>query len=121
MITAILVDDERSANKALKLILEECFDDVKVISTETCLSEAKRSIRHHRPDIVFLDIELPDGSGLRLMDDFPNPDFDVVFVTAYNEYAIQAIKKGAFDYLLKPVEIDELAETLERQQVRRVR
>lgn len=114
MIDVILVDDERAANKSLQLILEDCFDEIKVVDVATRLSEAERSIRLHKPDIVFLDIELPDGNGLQLLDAFPDPDFTVIFVTAYNEYAIRAIKKNAFDYLLKPVEIDELAETLAR-------
>jgi two-component system, LytTR family, response regulator len=115
-ITALLVDDEKAVRTALHEILKHSFPFISVVGEAASIPEAVREIHRAHPTLVFLDIEMPGYSGLQLLDFF-NPleiDFDIVFVTAYNEYAIQAFKISAFDYLLKPVNTDDLKKTLER-------
>ncbi|NQU87104.1 MAG: response regulator transcription factor [Mariniphaga sp.] len=114
-ITAILVDDEKLALNRMADILKH-FKHVKVISTEFDPKEAIERIIKNKPDIVFLDVEMPGMTGFNLVqkvrDNFVFPSF--VFVTAFDQYAIKAIKTEAFDYLIKPIDIDDLRGCLER-------
>lgn len=115
-ITALIVDDEKAVRSALQEILKLHFPFVTIVGEAASIPEAVREIHKAHPKLVFLDIEMPGYSGLQLLDFF-NPveiDFDIVFVTAFNEYAIQAFKISAFDYLLKPVNTEDLKKTLER-------
>lgn len=112
MIKAVLIDDETSAIKALQALLKEYFSFITVAATATSITAGKKAVLKHQPDLVFLDIELQDGSGFDLLESIP-VNFKVIFVTAYSEYALQAIKKRAFDYILKPIDVDELAKTLD--------
>ena len=115
-VTALIVDDEKAVRSALQEILKHSFPFVSIVGEAANIPEAVREIHNSRPQLVFLDIEMPGYSGLQLLDFF-NPaeiDFDIIFVTAFNEYAIQAFKISAFDYLLKPVNTDDLKKTLER-------
>jgi two-component system, LytTR family, response regulator len=115
-IKALLVDDEKPVRTALHDVLTRNFPQIHVVGEASAIPEAVREINQHKPDLIFLDIAMPGYSGLQLLDFF-NPDeitFDIIFVTAFNEYAIQAFKISAFDYLLKPVSTEELALTLER-------
>lgn len=116
IIRALLVDDEKPVRTALHDVLTKNFPQIHVVGEAGAIPEAVREINQHKPDLVFLDIAMPGYSGLQLLDFF-NPDeitFDIIFVTAFNEYAIQAFKISAFDYLLKPVNTEELERTLER-------
>src|SRR6188472_2098647 len=104
-IHVLLVDDEKVVRSALREILDKNFPFVTVVGEAASVPEAVREIQKHTPDLIFLDIEMPGYSGLQLLEFF-NPQqitFDIVFVTAFNEYAIRAFKIAAFDYLLKPV------------------
>lgn len=115
-IKVLLVDDEKTVRSALREILDKNFPFVTVVSEAANIPEAVREIHKHSPDLIFLDIEMPGYSGLQLLEFF-NPQqitFDIVFVTAFNEYAIRAFKISAFDYLLKPVDKLELERTLNR-------
>ncbi|ELR72726.1 two component transcriptional regulator, LytTR family [Fulvivirga imtechensis AK7] len=112
MIRVVLIDDENTAIRALQTLLHEYFDYIEVVGTASSLDEGKIVVLRQKPDLVFLDIELRDGTGFDLLEAIP-VNFKVVFVTAYSEYALKAIKKRAFDYLLKPVDVDELARTLD--------
>lgn len=117
-IKALLVDDEKAVRLALREILERHFPFVQVVAEASGIPEAVREIHTHTPDLLFLDIEMPGYSGLQLLEFF-NPqqiNFDIIFVTAFNEYAIRAFKISAFDYLLKPVDKHELEKTLQRYQ-----
>jgi two-component system, LytTR family, response regulator len=117
-IKVLLVDDEKAVRMALREILERNFPFVQVVGEASGIPEAVREIHTHNPDLLFLDIEMPGYSGLQLLEFF-NPsqiNFDIVFVTAFNEYAIRAFKIAAFDYLLKPVDKNELDKTLQRFQ-----
>lgn len=107
-LTAILVDDEEFAAKSLALQLGLYCPEVSVLSISNDPEAAVLLIQEHKPDVVFLDIEMPGMSGLDLLQKFPSPFFEVIFVTAYQEYAIQALRLKALDYLLKPVKEAEL-------------
>lgn len=109
MIRAIIIDDEPLAIDALEIILKrKCKDDVQVIATSNSPQLGKTLIEEHQPDLVFLDVEMPGMSGIDLVRSFINPTFRVVFITAFDAYAIEALRLSAIDYLLKPVEKDEI-------------
>ncbi|MBS1688060.1 MAG: response regulator transcription factor [Bacteroidetes bacterium] len=112
----IIVDDEKRGITALQKLLEKYCTNISVAATADNIDNAEIAIRKFPPDLVFLDIEMPDGSGFNLLERFDSIDFHVIFVTAFQEYAIKAIKFSAFDYLLKPVKISELQETVRRAQ-----
>jgi len=120
--TCIIIDDELNAREALAELLKRYFNDkITVIATFESVSDSIKAINKHQPDIVFLDIEMPNGSGFELFNYFNSISFEVVFTTAHKKYAIDAIKCAAFDYLLKPVNIVELKEVLSRYILKRVK
>ena len=109
MIRAIIIDDEPLAIDSLMLLLKKkCSDDVQVVATSNSPRLGKELIEKHQPDLIFIDIEMPGMSGIDLVRSFPDPAFRVVFVTAFDIYAIEALRLSAIDYLLKPVESDEI-------------
>ncbi|WP_147676233.1 LytR/AlgR family response regulator transcription factor [Algibacter pacificus] len=110
---AIIIDDEKRARHLLsKLITEHC-KSVTSIAEAQDLASGVDLIKASKPDVVFLDIEMPNQSGLDILEYFPNQiDFKIIFVTAYNQYAIEAFKLSAVDYLLKPVDTNELKEAV---------
>ncbi len=107
MIRAIIIDDEKHAIVTLEFLLQQ-IDNVEVITTIQDSTQAKEIIEKENPDLVFLDIEMPDLNGFELLGQFEHFDFKVVFTTAYDQYAIKALKMNALDYLLKPIDEDEL-------------
>jgi len=111
---ALIVDDEERGVIALKRLLEGYCSDIEVCGTANSVSEAVSLIKELKPDVVFLDIEMPEQNGFQLLDNFDTIDFEIIFITAYHEYAIRAIRYSALDYLLKPVKISELQEAVER-------
>lgn len=113
-IRAIIIDDEVMARTLLKGMLEEFCSDVIVVDMCENLSSGVLSIRKNKPDLVFLDIEMPEHNGLEILNFFDNEeiDFKIVFTTSYNEYAVRAFKLSAIDYLLKPIEPEELINTV---------
>lgn len=115
MFRAIIIDDEEMARVLLQGLLAECATDIEVVDLCKDLPSGVKSIHKHKPDLVFLDIEMPGHSGLELLDFFDESEvnFSIIFVTAYNRYAIQAFKLSAVDYLLKPIEIEDLLQSLE--------
>ena len=114
MIRALLVDDERSALASLGNALNEECQEVVVVGTAENVTEAFEKIQRLNPDVLFLDVEMPHENGFNLLEKFDNYGFAVIFVTAYDEYAIRAIRFSAMDYLLKPVDRKELREAVER-------
>ncbi|RMB63477.1 DNA-binding response regulator [Dokdonia sinensis] len=112
----LLIDDENKALALLKTLLTEHCPQVVQIWTADTLENGVAIIREHKPDLVFLDIEMPEHSGLEILDFFKDEriDFNIVFCTAYNEYAIEAFKINAVDYLLKPVDIQELQGAIQK-------
>lgn len=123
MIKAIIIDDEERARILLKGMLKEFVNDVEVIEECKDLPNGIKAIKKHSPDLVFLDIEMPGHSGIELLDFFNDNEvnFDIIFTTAYNQYAIKAFKLSAIDYLLKPIEIEELQQSIERYKIKQKR
>ena len=117
-IRAIIVDDELKARNVLNVILTENFADVEVLELVEDVPAAVKSIHKHKPDVVFLDIEMPGYNGFQLLDFFETIDFKIIFTTAYSEYAIQAFQVSAIDYLLKPIQIEQLENALLKLQNR---
>lgn len=111
---AIIIDDEQHGRAALEKMLLRQAPEIQVVGTAASVLEGKQAILKYRPDLVFLDIEMPGGSGFELLAAFDKPFFQVIFVTGYDQYALQAIKCCAVDYLLKPVEPAELERALDK-------
>jgi two-component system LytT family response regulator len=108
MIKAVIIDDEQNNLDNLSTLLERHFPEVKVVATALNAEDGKTVILAHRPDLLFLDIQMPGGSGFDLLQSLPDHSFELVFVTAFDQYGIQAVKFAAIDYLLKPIDIEEL-------------
>lgn len=113
-IRTVLVDDERNSLQNLRLKLTEFCPDVAIVGMAQTPEEAIDMIRKEKPDAVFLDIEMPRMNGLRMLEELREYKGEIIFTTAYNHYAIDAIRISAFDYLLKPVSIADLQQTVER-------
>src|SRR3954468_1617664 len=116
MLRVVVVDDERSSRETIKALLTEHYKGAKVVGTADSVQAAYDLVLAEKPDLVFLDIAMPPSNGFELLKKFKQPPFEVVFTTAYSEYAIQAIRHAAIDYLLKPVDTGELIEAVERVQ-----
>jgi two-component system LytT family response regulator len=108
MITAIIIDDELKGRTALRQKLKDYCPEVNILGEAESGAEGIRLIEQHHPKIVFLDIEMPQMNGFDMLQRVHSKNFHVIFTTAYDQYAIKAIKYAAFDYLLKPIDIEEL-------------
>ena len=111
---AIIIDDEKDSREILAGYLGKYCADVKVCGFGESVATGLEAIRKHTPDIVFLDIEMPYGNGFDLLDQVGEVEFETVFVTAFDNYAIQALNQSAAYYLLKPIDIDELIKAVEK-------
>ncbi len=105
---AILIDDEIHAIENLTILLNDFCEGVEIIATTSSALEGIKLIKQKKPDIVFLDVSMPYGTGFDVLDAVGTINFKVVFITAYEQYAIQAIRRNAFDYIMKPIQIKEL-------------
>ena len=114
MLTAIIIDDEINGRIALKQKLRDYCPAVSIVGEAANGKEGIEMINLYHPQLVFLDIEMPEMDGFEMLINLPVKNFHLVFTTAYDHYAIKAIKYAAFDYLLKPIDIDELKTTIER-------
>lgn len=114
IIRAVLIDDEPDAIQALRTLLEKYCEGVEVVGTAPSALKGLQVIQSVQPDLVFLDIEMPHGGGFDLLEGLGEHSMQVIFVTAYNRYAVKAIRASAMDYLLKPVDLDELMEAVNR-------
>lgn len=112
--TAIIVDDEKHCREVLEHLLAKYCSDVKLLANCADGAEALQALQLQMPDILFLDIEMPGMNGFELLEKCPHVDFEIIFTTAYNEYAIKAIKHSALDYLLKPIDKEELKVAVQR-------
>jgi len=119
MIRAILVDDEINAIKSLEWEVNNFSNKVSIIGKYTSPEEAIKAINTLEPDCVFLDIEMPNMDGFQLLSKLEYRKFDLIITTAYDNYAIKAFKENAIDYLLKPVDTDDLIEAITRIEVNR--
>jgi len=112
MLQAVIVDDEKKALQSLSWELTNFSDEINVVASFTDPFEALNYLTHNTPDCLFLDIEMPTMDGFQFIQKLSNKDFPVVITTAYNQYAIKALKNEAIDYLLKPIDTDDLKETI---------
>jgi len=120
MIKALIVDDEQSSIDLLQWLIGQYCPDITTIKTAKSVSDALPLIQSFQPDLLFLDIQMPHENGFELLSAIENWNFEVIFTTAYNEYAIQAIRFSALDYLLKPVDETELVKAIERYHNKKV-
>src|SRR5436853_517501 len=109
----LIIDDEKKARDALRFIVQS-YDKTILINEAESVEQAERLIADLKPDIIFLDIQLGDGSGFDLLNKISPSAFKIIFITAYHEYAIQAFRFSALDYILKPVNPAEVKDALEK-------
>jgi two-component system LytT family response regulator len=114
LIQAVIVEDEPRAQNVLNTLIQEYFPDVKVVGIANDVQMAAGIIREKDPGLVFLDVELPGQSGLSLFDQTDSSRYQVIFTTAYTQYALQAFQVSAVDYLLKPIQLDHLETAIEK-------
>ncbi len=112
----IIIDDEANCIGALEILLQRYVQDVDILATCKSGEEGLRAIARHDPDLLFLDIAMPRMNGFEMLAKVAEPNFQIVFTTAYDEFAIQAFKVSATDYLLKPIDKDELIAAVEKAQ-----
>lgn len=108
IINCILIDDEKSGRIVLRNLLEIYFTDINIVGEAGNIDDAFKLINQLNPDLIFLDIQMPGGDGFELLKKFETISFETIFVTSYDKYAMNAIKFSALDYLLKPVDVEEL-------------
>jgi two-component system, LytTR family, response regulator len=111
---AILIDDEPIGIRTVKKLLELNCPEVEVVATCTDAESGKQKIDQLKPDVIFLDIQMPEKNGLDMLAEIPERNFEVIFVTAHNEYILQALQFSAVDYLMKPVDEDRIVEAVHR-------
>lgn len=114
MLNAIIVEDELRSRMLMKDILKDHCPDINVIAEAEDINTARRAIETTRPQLVFMDIELKNSNSIELLNQLSNIDFEIIFTTAYDNYALKAFKFCAIDYLLKPIDISELRSAIER-------
>ena len=114
MIKVIIVEDEEHSREALHTMLQEHFQNLDVVSACKNVKEGISAIELHQPDLVFLDVELEQRTGFDLLQELGKINFDVIFTTGHEKYAVRAIKSSALDFLIKPFSISDLREALNR-------
>jgi len=114
LINAIVVDDEKPSREVIINFIHENCPDIHIVSECNSVQSAYKAIIEFRPQLVFLDIEMPKGNGFDLLKMFHTIDFKIIFITAFSEYAVQAFRFSAVDYLLKPIKISELIEAVNK-------
>jgi two-component system LytT family response regulator len=114
MIKAVIIDDEKKSRETLRGLIQTFCNDITILAEADGFINGIEIIKKHNPEVVFLDIQMPDGSGFRLLESIKNITFDVIFTTAYDQFAIKAIRYSALDYLLKPIVPEELQNAVEK-------
>ncbi len=113
-IRSIIIDDEPNNIENLQLLLNQYCPEINIVATAIDADHGIEAIRTYQPDLIFLDIQMPGKSGFELLKAFTSINFEIIFITAYDQYGIQAIKFSALDYLLKPININELKLAVEK-------
>ncbi len=114
MLNVVIVEDEKHNRENLKAMLQEVPEGVQVLGEAANKTEAVALIKSTKPDLVLMDIELTEGTGFEVLSELPHSSFEVVFTTAFEHYALKAIKFSSIDYLLKPIDQDELNEAIDK-------
>lgn len=112
IINAIIIDDENRSRKTLRALVNQMMPDIQFIAEADSVSAGIEVIEKHNPDLLFLDIQMPDGTGFDILKQLKNWDFEVIFTTAYDQYAIDAFNFSAIGYLLKPIDEQDLKKNL---------
>ncbi len=112
--TCIIIDDEAHSRETTKMMLHSVSADVEILGMAKNAFEGSEMILEMKPDFIILDIQMPGKSGIEMLEMIPSFQGEIIFVTAFNDYAIEAFKKGALHYILKPVDPDELDDALQR-------
>lgn len=115
---ALLVDDEPKLLRVLRMKLERYCPNINIVATAGNITEAQRALAEHQPDLVFLDIAMPGGNGFDLLRQLKAITFEIIFVTGFNDYALDALKISAVDYLLKPVNTQDLIQAVHKATTR---
>ncbi|MDR7211469.1 LytTR family DNA-binding domain-containing protein [Flavobacterium piscis] len=108
----LIIEDENNIRKELEWLVSK-RQEFNLLGSATCVKDAVKKIVQLKPDLVLMDIQLPDGNAFEVLNQIPDPSFSIIFITAFNHFAIKAIKHGAMDYLLKPVDEEELYNALD--------
>jgi two-component system LytT family response regulator len=114
MIRGIIVEDEKHSRETLRGMLARYCKNVEVIAEADSYRSGLEIIKEYKPEVVFLDIQMPDGSGFRMLGELDEINFEIIFTTAFDQFAIKAIKYSALDYLLKPIDPDELVNAVKK-------
>ena len=114
MIKAVIIDDEKRARDFIESIVRNNFQEISILAKAGSVIEGIKAIAKNKPDIVFLDIEMQDGTGFDVLEAMPERDFDFIFITAYDQYAIKAFKYSAVDYIVKPIDVSEFITAVKR-------
>ena len=114
MIRAIIIDDEPYCCAVLAALLADCCPDVKIVAVCHNGMDGKSSIQQHSPDLVFLDVEMPKMNGFDMLEQLPSINFHLIFTTSYDQYALKAFRFSAIDYLLKPIDSEELQKAMQK-------
>lgn len=118
MIKAIIIDDEAHARESLTNVIHQYCQEVTIVGTGENVTDALALINRFSPEIVFLDIDMPHGNGFTLFDQLKSPNFETIFTTAHEEYAIKAFRVAALDYLTKPIDFRQLQEAIARYRLK---
>lgn len=118
VIKSIIIDDEPNNIENLKLIIQQHCPEIRIVATAENAAAGISAISTCQPDLVFLDIQMPGESGFEVLKFFPSINFEVVFITAYDKYGIQAIKFSALDYLLKPIDVEEFKQAIAKAKLK---
>jgi len=119
MLNVVIIEDEAHGQETLKNLLKEYCENIEIAGIAGSVKEGIKAIEAIKPDLIFLDIELHTGTGFDILENVNRYDFEVIFTTAYENYAIKAIKFSAIDYLLKPIDISELRDAVDKVRKRR--
>jgi len=114
MIRTIIIEDEPVSRETLTIMLKRYPDDIEIVDTCSNPTDGIESIARHAPELIFLDIQMPKMTGFDMLKKIPKIDFEVIFTTAFDHYAINALRISALDYLLKPVDAEDLTSAIEK-------
>jgi two-component system LytT family response regulator len=114
MIKALIIDDEKHCSDNLEWQLKQYCPEIELMAACNSAEKGLQQINHHQPQLIFLDVEMPVVNGFEMLQELKEINFDIIFTTAFNQYAIRAIKFGALDYLIKPIDKDELYEAVNK-------